>query len=127
MRPLTSGQERIIDRARERGAGRGPPPTIGDLKAEGMAGFAVFCTGSIGLQRCWHQRHFRWEELGLADSLPFPAVSGLPLRCSRCGGRSFHVTPDRRPAGPEPQSAASGNAPKPAPFFGSGGVAGDVT
>ena len=69
------------------------PPTIGHMKALGLAGAWVTCTRA----GCGRDVAISFYELGLPDGLPFPQI-GVRRRfaCSACGPKAVSVTPDWR-------------------------------
>lgn len=69
------------------------PPTVGQLKALGVAGARLWCVG------CGHNAILSWEALKARDDEPFPAA-GRRLTCKACGGRQVQRMPDwPRPSG----------------------------
>lgn len=74
-----------------------PPPTIADLKRDGLTGVFVTCTF------CQRSKPLAWDDLGVADEALFPTVADRrSFTCSGCGGRGVSIMPDWRgykPAG----------------------------
>lgn len=69
------------------------PPTIANLKAQGVVGFSITCN----YRPCFHSAVVSFDAAGVEDAEEFPAI---PARrrfvCSKCGGRSVHIMPDWR-------------------------------
>jgi hypothetical protein len=93
MRPLSRSQEQVINTARRQASTGGPPPTIGDLSAQGVTGFVATCT-KAGHPLCGHSHRLSWGDVGATDDTPFPDLARLPFRCSACGGSSIYLMPD---------------------------------
>ena len=69
------------------------PPTIAHLRGQGLKGARVFC-GSI---YCGRMIVIPFEDIGLSDSTPFPAIkTHRRWTCQRCGSREVSVMPDWR-------------------------------
>ncbi|MBG0796809.1 hypothetical protein IYX23_03740 [Methylocystis sp. L43] len=67
------------------------PPTIADLRAEGVAGAWVWCTGL----RCTHHRKVAFDAMRTAPWTPFIALArSRRFVCSACGSRDVHLMPD---------------------------------
>lgn len=60
-------------------APQGPPPTVGELKAQGATGAAVSC------RFCRNRSILTFDQLRAADDMPFPEIfERRRLRCSNC-------------------------------------------
>ena len=69
----------------------GPPPTVGQLRSQGVAGFVVTC------DRCRHSSDLMFDAMAIPGDLAFPAIrSARRFVCTGCGGRAVHVMPDWR-------------------------------
>ena len=69
----------------------GPPATIADLKARGLAALTVQCDGP----NCWNEKRITFEALSLDEGTPFPDIpKWRGFRCQRCGSRQVRVSPD---------------------------------
>jgi hypothetical protein len=62
------------------------PPTLADLKAQGVTGVRVSCVG----HNFGHYAVVSFELIRVADGTPFPA---LRFKCSRCGNRDIQAQP----------------------------------
>ena len=69
------------------------PPTIAQLKAQGVTGFGVTCNS----RPCFHSAYLTFDVAGVADGEEFPSITARRrFVCSACGGRSVRVMPDWR-------------------------------
>jgi hypothetical protein len=69
------------------------PPTIAQLMAQGVTGFAITCNS----RSCAHSTYLSFDGVGVGDAEEFPSIAGRRrFVCSKCGGRSVHVMPDWR-------------------------------
>ena len=65
-----------------------PPPTIANLKAQGVAGFSVTCN----FRPCFHSAVLSFDAVGVADGEEFPSITDRRrFVCSKCGGRSVSI------------------------------------
>jgi hypothetical protein len=70
-----------------------PPPTIANLKAQGVNAFRVTCNKTT----CLHSSFVSFADAGVDDQTPFPAITNRRrFVCSRCGGRAVSIMPDWR-------------------------------
>ena len=68
----------------------GPPPTIGQVRKEGVHSFTAICRGI----RCGHEKLLTFDELGLPDDQVFIHIpTARRFRCTQCGGRVLRVVP----------------------------------
>jgi hypothetical protein len=68
---------------------RPAPPTIGNLRAQGLTGAKITCTG------CRRTADLTWEKIGLPDETPFPQIKAMKrFTCSVCKSRTCHMSPD---------------------------------
>lgn len=85
----------------------GPPPTIGQMKKQGVTSFMAICRG-IG---CKHEKMFTFDELDLPDDQIFVHIPpARRFRCTKCGGRVLRVWPIETKKGPGP--AMTGDHPE---------------
>ena len=72
---------------------RGSLPTIGHNRPMGLVALQAECLLYCG--GCGHSGRVRYDDLGLADDTVFLEIPWLVrLVCSRCGIRSFEISPD---------------------------------
>jgi hypothetical protein len=70
----------------------GPPPTIADLRWEGLRALLVRCLGPD----CYRPlARIEFDTLGLPEVTPFPQIKSMRrFRCQACGSTSVDISPD---------------------------------
>ena len=67
-----------------------PPPTIGDLRHQGVTRFRLSCNEV----NCAHGADLAIDTLDLPDDTPFPSIATQRRwKCEKCGSRKVSVMP----------------------------------
>ena len=75
----------------QNGVARGPLPTIGDGRTQGIAGVIVTCRR----QGCGNRRRLAWGDLGLPETTIFVEIGRVRrFRCTGCQGCQVIVSAD---------------------------------